>query len=58
MPDVDTSSLDDFTSADGKRELKVLNYELEMVPSGASMDFTFYINDRKQASHSVKAEYE
>ncbi|KAJ5747486.1 uncharacterized protein N7511_009182 [Penicillium nucicola] len=57
-PDVEISSLKDFTSADGNRRLKVLEYDIEMVPSGASMDFTFYVNHRKQASHNVKAEYD
>ncbi|KAL2820152.1 hypothetical protein BDW59DRAFT_164765 [Aspergillus cavernicola] len=57
-PNVNMSSLENFTSADGKKKLKVLDYSLEMVPSGASMEFNFYINGRKQASHNVKAEYE
>lgn len=57
-PDVNVSRLEDFTSADGKKKRKILDYDLEMVPSGASMDFHFYVNDQKQESHSIKAEYE
>lgn len=55
---VDKSALKDFTSADGKKRLKSLDFDLEMVPSGASMDFVFYVNDRKQGSNNVTAEYE
>lgn len=57
-PDIDMSSLDDFTTADGKKKLKTLSYDLEMVPSGASMEFSFYIDSRKQGSHNIKVEYE
>lgn len=55
---VDVSELENFTSADGKKKLKTLHYDLEMIPSGAYMEFNFYIDDRKQASHNITAEYE
>lgn len=55
---VDKSALKNFTTADGKKRLKSLDFDLEMVPSGASMDFVFYVNDRKQGSSNVTAEYE
>ncbi|CAI7577109.1 unnamed protein product [Penicillium viridicatum] len=56
--DVNMSKLEDFTSADGKKQNKKLYYDVEMVPSGASMEFNFYIDGVKQASHNIKAEYE
>lgn len=56
--DVNMSKLEDFTGADGKKQNKVLNYDLEMVPTGASMEFNFYIDGIKQASHNIKAEYQ
>lgn len=56
--DVNMSKLEDFTSTDGKKQNKRLYYDVEMVPSGASMEFNFYIDGIKQASHNIKAEYE
>ncbi|KAF7594207.1 hypothetical protein BBP40_009911 [Aspergillus hancockii] len=34
----------DFTSADGKEKLKQMDFDLETVPSGASMEFNVYID--------------
>ncbi|KAJ5603968.1 hypothetical protein N7537_006924 [Penicillium hordei] len=56
--DVNISKLKDFTSADGKKQNKKLFYDVEMVPSGAAMEFNFYIDGIKQASHNIKAEYD
>lgn len=50
--------LKDNTSADGKRTTKKLEYDLEMVPSGAAMEFNFYIGGEKQGSQNVNVEYQ
>lgn len=54
----DSPLLKDNTSADGKRTTKRLDYVLEMVPSGAAMEFNFYIGDEKQGSQNVNIEYQ
>jgi hypothetical protein len=46
------------TSVDKKRTTKKLDYVLEMVPSGAAMEFTYYIGDKKQGSQNVNIEYQ
>jgi hypothetical protein len=43
---------------DKKRTTKKLDYVLEMVPSGAAMEFTYYIGDKKQGSQNVNIEYQ
>ncbi|CAI7624666.1 unnamed protein product [Penicillium crustosum] len=55
---LDSPILKDNTSADGKRATKRLDYVLEMVPSGAAMEFNFYIGDEKQGSQNVNIEYQ
>lgn len=55
---LDSPILKDNTSADGKRTTKRLDYVLEMVPSGAAMEFNFYIGDEKQGSQNVNIEYQ
>ncbi len=54
--DVQYSDLPDFHSRTG-RMTKVLNYEIESVPSGASVEFILYIGGRKQGGESVVISY-
>lgn len=56
--DMKAARLESFTSSDGKQGKQRLSYETEMVPSGASMEFNFYIDGVKQDSHNIKADYE
>ncbi|KAI0865570.1 hypothetical protein F4860DRAFT_256850 [Xylaria cubensis] len=51
--DVLYSELPDFESEIGE-SWKKLSYEIEMVPSGASVEFSVYIDGRKQGGKSVK----
>ena len=37
---------------------KRLDYKLEMVPSGASMDFVVYIEGRKLGRQNVEVQFE
>ncbi|KAI0799127.1 hypothetical protein GGR55DRAFT_684312 [Xylaria sp. FL0064] len=52
--DVRYSDLPDFNIEKG---LKELTYEIEMVPSGASLDFSVYIDGRKQGGRSVEMRF-
>ncbi|CAI7672421.1 unnamed protein product [Penicillium discolor] len=54
----DSPLLKDNTSKDGRRTTKRLEYDLEMVPSGAAMEFNFYIGGEKQGSQNVNVEYQ
>lgn len=40
-----------------KKGVRVLGYEIEMVPSGASLEFSLYIDGRKQGAKSVRMAY-
>ncbi|KAI1746422.1 hypothetical protein F4680DRAFT_401390 [Xylaria scruposa] len=51
--DVLYSDLPDFESKT-RESWKKLSYEIEMVPSGASVEFAIYIDGRKQGGKSVK----
>ncbi|KAL2812144.1 hypothetical protein BDW59DRAFT_167879 [Aspergillus cavernicola] len=56
---IPSSALKDHTSADGKKtSKKKLEFDLEMVPSGASIEFGLYVGEKKQGSQAVKIEYE
>ncbi|KAJ5782153.1 hypothetical protein N7457_003927 [Penicillium paradoxum] len=55
---LDSPLLKDHTSADKRKTTKKLDYVLEMVPSGAAMEFNFYIADQKQGSQNVDIEYQ
>ncbi len=55
--DVPYSLLETFTNSKGER-LKKLSYEIEMVPTGASVEFVLYIDGRKQESQNVKVNFQ
>ncbi|TGJ86878.1 hypothetical protein E0Z10_g1906 [Xylaria hypoxylon] len=55
--DILYSDLPKFRNHQGDR-MKKLNFELEMVPSGASVEFVLYADGRKQGSKSVKISFE
>ncbi|KAL2857180.1 hypothetical protein BJY01DRAFT_159458 [Aspergillus pseudoustus] len=50
-------SLDEFVARNG-RKLKQLNYDVEMVPSGASSDFAVYYQGRKLGSEKAIIEFQ
>ncbi|GAW18679.1 hypothetical protein ANO14919_081600 [Xylariales sp. No.14919] len=54
--DVGYSDLHDFINKRGEW-VKVLKYEIEMVPSGASVEFVLYIDGRRQGSESVNISF-
>jgi hypothetical protein len=47
------SAFDDFVNNKGER-LKKFSYELEMIPSGASVDFVVYFDGQKQGGQNAK----
>ncbi|KAB8272950.1 hypothetical protein BDV30DRAFT_116736 [Aspergillus minisclerotigenes] len=55
--DVPYSSLDNFTSPKGKK-MKKMSYDVVMVPSGASIEFTVSIDGRKLGAQHVAIEYQ
>jgi hypothetical protein len=55
--DIPYSELTDFITVKGKR-FKRLNYELEMIPSGATLEFAVYIDGRRQqGDNAVKISF-
>lgn len=54
--DVRYSALPDFASKTGMM-MKRLDYEIELVPSGASVEFVLYVSGRKQGSESAKIRF-
>ncbi|KAI0139600.1 actin-like ATPase domain-containing protein [Hypoxylon sp. NC0597] len=55
--DVPYESLEDFISAEGKM-MKKFNFVVEMVPSGASIDFSILYQGIKLGSQNAKIEFE
>ncbi|KAJ2997102.1 hypothetical protein NUW58_g769 [Xylaria curta] len=51
--DIQYSDLPEFDSKAGG-VVKILQYEIELVPSGASIEFVLYVDGRKQGGQSVK----
>ncbi|KAI1422316.1 hypothetical protein F5Y12DRAFT_786866 [Xylaria sp. FL1777] len=47
----------DLPNYKNKTGVKILIYELEMVPSGASLEFTLYVGGRKQGGKSVMVNF-
>lgn len=47
------AEFEDFVNSKGER-LKKLSYEIEMVPSGAAVEFVVYIDGTKQGSQMAK----
>lgn len=55
--DIPFSELPNFKTTNGSI-IKRLNYKLEMIPSGASMDFVVYIGERKMDSQNAEVQFE
>ncbi|OHE90576.1 hypothetical protein CORC01_14123 [Colletotrichum orchidophilum] len=55
--DIPFSSLPDIKTIDGTMAKK-MTYEVEMIPSGASMEFAVYIDEKKQGSHNVRVRFQ
>lgn len=51
--DVPFSKFKNYTNPCGEK-LKRLDYEIEMVPSGATVEFAVYIQGRKQGAQNVQ----
>jgi hypothetical protein len=56
--DVPYSELEDFTSVKTGEKIKRMWYEVEMAPSGASVDFTVFIGGRKQGKHNASIHFQ
>lgn len=54
--DVRYSELPDFESKSGVKTKK-LNFRIDLVPSGASVEFVLYVDGRKQGSQSAKIRF-
>lgn len=54
--DVQYADLPDFKSKTGVK-MKKLAYKVEMVPSGASIEFVLYVDGRKQGSQGAKIHF-
>jgi hypothetical protein len=52
LSDYDYDDLEDFKGFNGQRGKKI-NYTIEMVPSGASTEFSIYFQDKKVGSDYV-----
>ncbi|MCJ1345236.1 hypothetical protein MMC31_003442 [Peltigera leucophlebia] len=55
--DIPYNSLEDFTGANGKR-LKKLSYKIEMIPSGASNEFSMLHRGKKLWSHNAGIDFQ
>ena len=51
------SAFEDLVNAKGER-LKKLSYELEMVPSGAAVEFVVYFDGKKQETQNAKVVFQ
>lgn len=50
--DAPFSTWEDFTNPSGKK-MKKLNFEIEMIPSGASLEFAVYVQGRRQGGNTT-----
>ena len=57
-PDISYAGLEDFTSASTGEDMKKLNYELELKPSGASAEFAVLMNGKRQANKNVDISFQ
>lgn len=55
--EADYSNLEDYSGKNGCT-LKRWNFELEMVPSGASSEFTVYYGGEKRGTQNVAIDFE
>ncbi|KAF2967326.1 hypothetical protein GQX73_g6252 [Xylaria multiplex] len=51
------SQLTDWVNSEGKK-FKRLHYDIEMVPSGATLEFSVYLNERKMGASNVAVKFE
>jgi hypothetical protein len=51
------ASLEDFVSVETGARMKKLTYDIEMVPSGATVQFTVYIDGRKQGGGNANVRF-
>jgi hypothetical protein len=56
-PDIPFDCLEDYRSKSGK-VTKKFNFEIEMVPSGASVEFAIYHDGMKLGSQNATIEYQ
>lgn len=54
--DVAYSDLPDFESKNGVL-MKELEFEIEMVPTGASVEFVMYVDGKKQGGEGAKIDF-
>ncbi|KAL3455943.1 hypothetical protein BJX64DRAFT_53416 [Aspergillus heterothallicus] len=55
--DVPFETLEDFTSAETGSRMKKMSFDLEMVPSGATVQFVVYIDGRRQGSQNANVRF-
>ncbi|KAL4864901.1 hypothetical protein BDV12DRAFT_200620 [Aspergillus spectabilis] len=55
--DVPFEHLEDFISADTGTRMKKMSFDLEMVPSGATVQFVVYIDGRRQGSQNANIRF-
>ncbi|KAL2846179.1 hypothetical protein BJY01DRAFT_263382 [Aspergillus pseudoustus] len=55
--DVPFEALEDFTSAETGSRMKKMSFDLEMVPSGATVQFVVYIDGRRQGSQNANVRF-
>ena len=56
--DVPFSQLDDGVNQKTGKKIKKLNFDLEMVPSGASVEFVVYVNGKRQGSQNAAISFQ
>jgi hypothetical protein len=56
--DIPYSELEDFTSISTGQKMKRMRFDVEMVPSGASVEFTVYIGGRKQGKQNANIQFQ
>ena len=54
--DVPFEDPEDYPAKNGEK-CKKLSYEIEMVPSGASVEFAVYFNGRKQGAQNAQIKF-
>jgi hypothetical protein len=55
--DIPFSALEDWTGTYGQK-LKKMTYEVEMIPSGASVEFVVYIDGRRQGGQNANVHFQ
>ncbi len=55
--DIEYDDLEDFNTETGET-FKRLGYDLQMVPSGAALEFVIYVNGRKQLGQNTNVRFQ